>query len=84
VRVVHPQLGTQRLAITDMYGYRPPVSDDSTGGVTVFEFDAAAQHAFIGYPVLLHMVHRPCMMAHRHVGGSRKVVFIPFAFRSGT
>jgi hypothetical protein len=38
--------------------------------LTVFEFDAAA---------LLHMVHRPCMMAHRHVGGGRTVVF-----RSGT
>jgi hypothetical protein len=83
VRVVHPQLGTQRLAITDMYAHRPPISDDTTG-ITVFEFDAAAQHAFIGYPVLLHMVHRPCMVARRLVDGRSKVVFIPFAFRSGT
>ena len=79
VRVVHPQLGTQRLAITDMYGHQAPVGDGR-----VFEFDEAAGYRYLGYPVLLHVIDRPCFKARREVAPGRSVVdYVPFAFRSG-
>lgn len=79
IRITHPDLPTQRVAVSNIYGYKTPNRD--LGG-TLFEFDLAEGYAWTDVPIMLHLIRMPCSKACRSVHGATKVSYCPFAFMS--
>lgn len=81
LRILHPQLPTQRVAMSSIHAYKAPLTDRDLGEM-VYDFDSA-EYSWTEFPVLLPLIEMPCIKAHRKVHGAKRVTYVPFSFMSG-